>query len=181
MRDRRVVATACIVAAVALLAWAAFVILGRGTSNDTSRLIGKPAPDVALAQLGGADAVRLTAAGKVTVINFWAPWCVPCLGEHEMLNRVVGTFPADRVRIVAVAYQSQDTDVSSFLDRVGRNIPTLTDEDGLASIDFGVTGVPETFVVDAGGVVRAHVNGAITERRLTELVDRLLAAPTPTP
>ena len=121
--------------------------------------------------------MRLDAPGKVTVINFWAPWCVPCLGEHRMLNTASATYPADQVRFVAIAYQSQLADVTGFLDRVGRNVPTLTDADGIASIDFGVTGVPETFVVDRAGIVRAHVDGALTQSKLATLVDPLLAPP----
>jgi cytochrome c biogenesis protein CcmG/thiol:disulfide interchange protein DsbE len=174
MNRRRIIATTGVVVVVGGLAWAAFVILGRGAADNQSKLIGKPVPAIALPQLEGTDAVRVSSPGTVTVINFWAPWCVPCLGEHRMLNRVVGTYPANEVRIVAIAYQSQDNDVSSFLDRVGRNVPTLTDENGLASIDFGVTGVPETFVVDQTGIVRAHVNGALTQKELAALVDPLL-------
>jgi cytochrome c biogenesis protein CcmG/thiol:disulfide interchange protein DsbE len=173
---RRAIAVAAVVVVVGALAWAAFVILARGTSDADSPLLGKPAPAVLLPQLEGADAVRLSSPGKVTVINFWAPWCVPCLAEHQMLNRAVATYPADQVRFVAIAYQSRDTDVTSFLDRVGRNVATFTDEDGIASIDFGVTGVPETFVVDQLGVVRAHVNGALTQRKLTDLLRPLLNA-----
>ncbi|MCU1504599.1 MAG: hypothetical protein JWM12_3953, partial [Ilumatobacteraceae bacterium] len=110
MRRRRIIVTAGVVAVVAALAWAAFVILGRGTSLADSELLGKPVPELALPQLEGADAVRLASPGVITVINFWAPWCVPCLGEHTMLNRAVDTYPADEVRFVAIAYQSHDAD-----------------------------------------------------------------------
>lgn len=177
MNRRRIVATAGVVVVVGAIAWAAFVILGRGPSENRSELIGRPVPAIALAQLDGVEAVRVSSPGKITVINFWAPWCVPCLGEHQMLNRAAGTYPVDRVRFVAITYQSQVDDVSGFLDRVGRNVPTLTDENGLASIDFGVTGVPETFVVDQDGIVRNHVNGALTQKKLAALVDPLLATP----
>lgn len=177
MTARRWLGATAIVAVVALLAWAAFAVLGRGSSTADSKLIGKPVPAIALPQLEGADAVALASPGKVTVINFWAPWCVPCLAEHEMFNRVIGTYPADDVRFVSVAYQSDDSDVSAFLDRVGRNMPAMRDADGIASIDFGVTGVPETFIVDRDGIVRHRVAGAVTDKELAELVDPLIADP----
>jgi cytochrome c biogenesis protein CcmG/thiol:disulfide interchange protein DsbE len=164
-----------IVAVVGLVAWAAFAVLGRGSSAAASKLIGQPVPSLTLPQLEGADAVALAEPGTVTVINFWAPWCVPCVGEHEMFNRVVPTYASSGVRFVGVAYQSDDADVSSFLDRVGRNVPTLRDANGLASIDFGVTGVPETFFVDRDGIVRYHVAGPVSEAKLHEYVDDLLA------
>jgi cytochrome c biogenesis protein CcmG/thiol:disulfide interchange protein DsbE len=118
--------------------------------------------------------VKLSSPGQVMVINFWAPWCVPCLGEHQMLNQTVAGFAADKVRFVGIAYQSTDSDVADFLDRVGRNIPTLRDPDGVASIDFGVVGVPETFFVDPTGIVRARVAGPLTQKLLTTVIDRLL-------
>ena len=87
-----------------------------------------------------------------------------------MFNQVAPTYPPDDVRFVGVVYQSEDSQVSEFLDRVGRNIPTLRDADGIASIDFGVTGVPETFVVDRDGIVRYRVAGPVTQAKLTELL-----------
>ncbi|MEO5724136.1 MAG: TlpA disulfide reductase family protein, partial [Ilumatobacteraceae bacterium] len=114
MNSRRLFVTVALLTVVAAVALAAFVILGRGTSMTASKLIGQPVPNVALAQIDGDSAVRLGSPGHVVVVNFWAPWCVPCLGEHQMLNRVAGSFPADKVRFVGVAYQSADADVDDF-------------------------------------------------------------------
>lgn len=171
---RRIVLVVVLVAVVAGLAWAAFAVLGRDTSVADSKLIGKPVPALALGRVEGADQVPLAEPGVVSVVNFWAPWCVPCLGEHQLFNRIAPSYDSDDVRFVGVVYQSEDGQVSEFLDRVGRNIPTLRDADGLASIDFGVTGVPETFFVDRDGVVRYRVAGPVTEAKLTELLGTLL-------
>ena len=163
------------VVVVGLLGWAMFVVLGRQDSVTDSPLIGKAAPSLALPSLDGSTTLALAPPGKVSVINFWAPWCVPCRGEHQMLNRATGSWSLDRVSFIGVTYQSTPGDASTFLDTVGRNVPTVIDADGTASIEFGVVGVPETFFVDAAGVVRARVTGPVSEQQLTTIVTRLLA------
>jgi cytochrome c biogenesis protein CcmG/thiol:disulfide interchange protein DsbE len=174
---RRIVAVVAAVVVVAGLAWAAFAVLGRDSSVADSKLVGRPVPALTLPRVEGDDGVLLAGTGTVSVINFWAPWCVPCLGEHELFNRVAPAYERDDVHFVGVVYQSEDAQVTSFLDRVGRNIPTVRDADGIASIEFGVTGVPETFFVDRDGVVRYRVAGPVSEAKLTELLGRLLGAP----
>lgn len=174
MRRRLWLMAAVVLALAGAGAWAALSVLGQGASITDSPRVGKPVPNVSLRQAEGDGLVRLASPGQVVVINFWAPWCVPCLGEHQMLNRVVGSYSPDDVRFVAVSYQSDASAVSTFLDRVGRNVPALADEQGTAAIEFGVSGVPETFFVDREGVVRARVAGPLSQRLLTKIVDRLL-------
>ncbi len=171
---RRWVVGAALTGAIAVLAWAAVVVLGRDPSATDSALIGKPVPNVVLDQVEGNARVPIATAGRVTVINFWAPWCVPCLGEHRMLNGAASAYDPGEVQFVGVAFQSDDAEISNFLSRVGRNVPTLRDRDGLASIEFGVVGVPETFVVDRFGVVRARVAGPLDRTRLDSLVNDAL-------
>lgn len=156
---------------VGLLAWAGFTVLGRD-GGETSRLVGKALPALVLAEAETSEPFALAAPGKVLVINFWAPWCVPCLPEHRMLNEQA-TNRGDDVVIVGIAYQSDVGDVSRFLDRVGRGTRTLVDDAGRASIEFGVTGVPETFFVDATGTVRDHVTGPVDTETFDRIVDSL--------
>ena len=179
MMRRRWLIGVGVASAVAVLAWAAVVVLGRDASTTDSALIGRPVPDVVLDQVESDARVPIAAAGRVTVINFWAPWCVPCLGEHRMLNGAAAAYDPGKVQFVGVAFQSDDAEVSNFLSRVGRNVPTLRDRDGIASIEFGVVGVPETFVVDRAGVVRARVAGPLDRARLDELLTGLLAEAEP--
>lgn len=181
MTRRRWLVGLAVGAVVGVLAWAAVVVLGRGESTTDSALIGRPVPNVVLDQVEGTARVSIATAGRVTVINFWAPWCVPCLGEHRMLNSAAAAYDPAEVQFVGVAFQSDDAEVSNFLSRVGRNVPTLRDRDGIASIEFGVVGVPETFVVDRSGMVRARVAGPLDRARLDSIVGELLHEKTPAP
>ncbi len=174
-RTRVGIAVAVVTVVVGGLAWAAFAVLGSERSITDSPLVGRAAPEVVLTKVDTDELVRIAAPGKVMVVNFWAPWCVPCLAEHEMFNRITSNWSSADVGFVGVAYQSSDGDVRAFLDRVGRNVPTLRDPEGRASIEYGVAGVPETFFVDRSGVVRARVAGPVTEALVTKVVTRLLA------
>ena len=173
-RPARVAIAIVVGAVVAGLAWAGFTVLAGG-AGGRSQLIDEPLPAMVLPEAETGEPFALTAPGKIVVLNFWAPWCVPCLPEHRMLN-AAALARGDEVAIVGITYQSELGDVSAFLDRVGRNVRTLSDEEGRASIEFGVTGVPETFFVDARGIVRDHVTGPVDEATFTRIVERLLAS-----
>ena len=167
---RRVAVVVASLAVLALLAWASFAVLSRGSDESASALLGAPVPALSLADAESGEVFQLAAPGKVLVVNFWAPWCIPCRPEHEMLNRVALDLSPDDVTIVGITYQSEPGDVRTFLDEVGRNIRSFADADGRAAIEFGVTGVPETFVVDATGIVRRHVVGPLEAGQLERLV-----------
>lgn len=122
---------------------------------------GKPMPGVSKADLGG---------GQVTVVNFWASWCAPCVQEHPFLVAL-----ADRgVRLVGINYKDKPPGGLNFLARHGNPFRRVgTDESGRGAIEWGVYGMPETFVVDGDGrIVFKHV-GPIDARILKE---RLLPA-----
>ncbi len=115
-------------------------------------LVGKPVPNVRLATLqGGAPIALPTAAKGPVLINFYASWCAPCAQEAPALMAL----KAEGVRIIGVAYKDDPAAAAGFLTRLGNPYETvLTDRDGRAGIEFGVTGVPETYAVDARGVIR---------------------------
>jgi cytochrome c biogenesis protein CcmG, thiol:disulfide interchange protein DsbE len=115
-------------------------------------LVGKPVPDVTLAALDGGSPVALPVAAKGPVlINFYASWCAPCAQEAPALLAL----KAEGVRIIGVAYKDDPAAASGFLTRLGNPYAqVLTDRDGRGGMEFGVTGVPETYAVDAKGVIR---------------------------
>jgi cytochrome c biogenesis protein CcmG/thiol:disulfide interchange protein DsbE len=110
--------------------------------------------------------------GKVWVLNVWASWCVACREEHPLLVE----FARKRVvPIYGLNYKDQREDASAWLARFGNPYDaSLFDDDGRVGIDFGVYGVPETFVIDQNGVVRLKHIGPITPDVLATKIEPLL-------
>ncbi|HEY2480819.1 MAG TPA: DsbE family thiol:disulfide interchange protein [Caulobacteraceae bacterium] len=145
-----VIPLAALLMAIALFAgWS----LRRNPQVTPMAMVGKPLPDVELPRLGGDGQASLKALARgPALVNFYASWCAPCAVESPALMAL----KAEGVRIVGVAYKDDPAAASAFLKRLGDPYADkLTDRDGTAAIEFGLTGVPETYAVDAHGVIRA--------------------------
>jgi DsbE subfamily thiol:disulfide oxidoreductase len=105
--------------------------------------------------------------GRLTVINFFASWCIPCRDEHPLLSRI----PAIGIKLIGINYRDQPDDARAWLTELGNPYKTVVvDAHGRTGIDFGVYGVPETYLVDAQGVIRFKQIGPLTQ----EVIDRQL-------
>lgn len=139
--------------------------------QQTSALIDRPAPRVVLPALDAkADAFRSQdlAAGHVTVLNVWASWCVPCRAEAPALAQLS---TLRDVQLYGLVYKDAPSKARAFLDEIGDPYRRIDlDGDGRAGIDWGVTGVPETFVIDGKGVVRLRYAGPLVGSALTDIV-----------
>lgn len=157
----------------------AVVFASRFGSDPTlapSPLIGKPAPAIAVTAIEGGGPITLDDyADSVVVVNFWAPWCVPCRDEHPLLLAAAETYGPSGVVVLGIAYDSREDDVIEYLDELGRGYPVAMDEGSRAAIAFGVRGVPETFFIDRSGRVAAKVTGPIDGPILTTTIDAILA------
>jgi cytochrome c biogenesis protein CcmG, thiol:disulfide interchange protein DsbE len=145
-----------------------------------SALIDRPAPDFALPGLfeTGDGLGRKDLAGRVTLINFFASWCAPCREEHPQLM-VLARQPS--VALDGVAYKDKPEDSRRFLDRLGNPFRHIgLDRDGTTAIDFGVYGVPETYVVDGAGHIRYRHVGPLTaddvKEKILPLIDQITAS-----
>ncbi|OGB01769.1 MAG: thiol:disulfide interchange protein [Burkholderiales bacterium RIFCSPHIGHO2_12_FULL_69_20] len=139
-----------------------------------SPLINKPAPDFALPRLDDpSQTIALKdLAGRVWMLNVWASWCVACREEHPLL---VDYSRRATVPLYGLNYKDTRADALAWLARFGNPYTaSLSDTKGLVGIDFGVYGVPETFIIDKQGVVRFKHIGPVTPQVLHERIEPLL-------
>jgi cytochrome c biogenesis protein CcmG/thiol:disulfide interchange protein DsbE len=140
-----------------------------------SPLIGKPAPAFDLPQLAAPDQ-RLAAKdlrGQVWLLNVWASWCVACRQEHPLLVELSKT---GQVKLYGLNYKDKREDALGWLNNFGNPyLKSMSDADGLVGIDYGVYGVPETFVIDKQGVIRYKQIGPVTPESLRDKLLPLVA------
>lgn len=155
------------------LGWLLFTGLGSDPRLIPSPLVGKPMPAFAGTTLDGGQFSSADLAGKPAVINFWASYCIPaCVDEHPVLLDLAAEH-GDELQMVGVLVDDTPDGARGFLDRFGQiSWPTVVNADLRISIDYGVTGPPETFFVDADGIVVARHWGPLT----SDEVARQLAA-----
>lgn len=155
---------------------------GGDPSQVPSALIGKPAPEFALAPLPGLSAAagpvpglsRSDVLGRVTVVNVWASWCVPCRVEHPVLMELA---KEPGLTLVGVDYKDEPENGRRFLGTFGNPFAAVgIDPSGRAAIDWGVYGVPETFVVGPDGTIRHKHIGPLTRESLPGLLAQVRAA-----
>lgn len=148
------------------------LLLGAGLRGNPrvlpSVLVDQPAPAFDLPALRDPserlkqDDLR----GGVTLLNVWASWCVGCRAEHDTLKQLAGDA---RLRLVGLNYKDRPEDARRWLDFYGDPFRAVgVDADGRVGMDYGVYGVPETFVIDRGGVIRLRHVGPLDERALRE-------------
>jgi cytochrome c biogenesis protein CcmG/thiol:disulfide interchange protein DsbE len=124
------------------------------------------------------DTVRLAdRRGQVVVVNFWASWCLACRDEHLDLSQTAMRFANKGVRFYGLLYNDREENgVQWIAERGGQAYPALSDPGARTAIDYGLYGVPETFVVDRNGVVAHKYVGPVFADSLSRLLDSLLVA-----
>jgi len=151
--------------------WAMLGGLQDGTFDPRgvpSMLVGRPLPEFSLPGFSSAD---VRAAGRPVLINFFASWCVPCVAEAPMLLRLRQRDTA----IWGIAYKDKPDASAAFLQRTGDPYARVArDEPGRVAIDFGVYGVPESYLVDRSGIVRWRWAGPLAEDVVAGQLEPLL-------
>jgi cytochrome c biogenesis protein CcmG/thiol:disulfide interchange protein DsbE len=156
-----------------VLAWRGLAP-GRDPSALPSALIGKPVPqfDLALLEANGGKLSSADVSGHVTVINFFASWCLPCKAEHPLLFQLGKDYG---VPVYGIAFKDRPADTAAYIKELGSPYAKIgVDEAGRTGLDFGLMGVPETFILDKTGVVRYRLPMPIDPDRIREEIGPLL-------
>lgn len=153
---------------------------GKNISEIPSALIGTKAPALDLPPLGGANLPALTTSaisGKLTLVNVFASWCVPCRDEHPLLKQLSQD---PRIQIVAINYKDKSDNALRFLGELGNPYKAIgIDPNGKAAIDWGVYGIPESYLVAPDGMIVYKRVGPFDaqsiEQGLFPAIDKVLA------
>jgi cytochrome c biogenesis protein CcmG/thiol:disulfide interchange protein DsbE len=140
-----------------------------------SPLVSRPAPAFSLTTFDGQGMSLEAQRGKVVVLNFWASWCYPaCYEEAPVLEAGWRRLRERGLVVLGVAIQDKEAASLDFIRRFGLTFPNAPDPTGKVSIDYGVYGVPETFIIDRRGAVRKKHVGAVTDAVFREWIEPLL-------
>ena len=157
---------------VALFGLFFFMLRPDRDPNDIANVkLGKPAPLFSLPALSNPNQTitqDTLKAGRPTIVNFFASWCLPCRAEHENLVKLANEH---NMRLVGIAYKDAPQASAQFLQELGNPFDLVAiDQSGDIGIEFGITGVPESYLVDGDGRIRYHFRGPIIGPNLEDQV-----------
>ncbi len=147
--------------------------LGHSKAGSVNALLGKAAPSFTVDKLGGGTTTLASLAGKVVVVNFWNDWCIPCQQEASDLQALYDAHRGDPVfAYVGVVHDAHARgDIESYVRTQKVTWPVAFDPGEQMALHYGVTGQPETFVIDARGVVRNWISGPIDPNKVEASIE----------
>ena len=161
---------AAIVVGVVLVAFIA-LLATRGTSTPiSSRIVGQAAPDFSGRTLDGTTWTMASHRGEWVVVNFFATWCTPCRIEDPQLQQFVIAHAGDPVRVISVAFSDDAESIREFWTSERNSWPVIPSDTGSIALDYGVTKVPESYVVAPSGLVVAGFYGGVTAAGLDKVI-----------
>ncbi|HYM83895.1 MAG TPA: TlpA disulfide reductase family protein [Candidatus Dormibacteraeota bacterium] len=125
-----------------------------GASPSSATGIGQPAPGIKGTTLDGSTVDLATFRGKPVVVNFWASWCVPCRAEFPVIRDAAAAHAKDGLVVVGVLYKDEADPARSFVSSFGARWPTVVDADGSVAAEYRVVAPPQSYFIDARGVLR---------------------------
>jgi peroxiredoxin len=127
--------------------------------DPTGVMVGAPAPQFTL-QDRQSNAWNLAELrGQVVFVNFWATWCPPCREEMPSMQRLADSMPKDKFKMLAVLNRDSPANADLFIKKIGVTLPVLNDMGNNVGQMYGITGLPETFIIDKQGVLREKIIG----------------------
>lgn len=176
------VLAALVVISTAVLAGVFASRLSEDPQTSPSPVVGRPAPVLTLPLLEGSGELTIPdPQARVTIVNFFASWCLECRVEHADLLAVAEAFSGAGVRMIQVSYQDRTADSIAFMNELGVSplIGYAADPGSRAAISFGVFGVPETYLIGPDGVVAERITGPSDALGLGREIDRILGTGRP--
>jgi cytochrome c biogenesis protein CcmG/thiol:disulfide interchange protein DsbE len=166
-----------VIGVLAVIGLLGYGLLSKG--GDTIA-VGDPAPDMELSELGGDGSGEIADyRGKWVLVNFWASWCTPCRSEAPALETFQRQHSPEGFTVLGINLDDTSDDAIAFVRRYGLTYPQLRDGDGSDRRDaYGMTGLPESFLVDPAGKLAVIRRGPVDERYLAEQVAPLIKSPT---
>lgn len=138
---------------------------------DSGTKVGKTSPSFTLDSLAGGK-VTVGPTGKITVINFWATWCPPCLEEMPELDQFAQK-NQQKINFYAVNLQESNEKVSDFMNKNRYTMPVLLDKDGVVAKQFQIAAIPTTIIVDKNGLIKHRQSGAMTMNELEGIINSM--------
>ena len=171
-RTLRWIALGLAVLAIAFLAVLATRKSAEQSASD-SPLLGQPAPEVIGRGIDGSTVRLSQLRGRYVVLNFFASWCVPCIREHDDLIRFQEAHrEAGDATVLAVTFNDELEDARRFFEQRGGDWPVVADDRGKVSLDFGVRGPPESFLISPEGIVLTRIIGEVEYDGLESLIEQ---------
>ena len=168
------------IAGAVLVVLAAFIgVLATGGDDDgvRSTLIGRPAPGITGETIEDATYDLADHRGEFVVVNYFATWCVPCIREHpELVEFEERHRETGDASVVSVVFDSRPQQVREFFAEYGGDWPVVLDPDGRTALEYGVTGVPESYLVAPDGTVLLKIEGGVTAEALDDLLEQAQVA-----
>jgi len=121
--------------------------------------VGNPAPDFTLSDRSGTNWTLSELKGQVVFVNFWATWCPPCREEMPSMQRLYEKLPPDKFKMLAILNRDAPSMADVFMKNISVTMPVLDDQNNAVGSRFGLTGLPETYIVDKQGVLREKFIG----------------------
>ena len=143
-----------------------------------SPLLGRQAPDFAGPTLAGGEFALTTERGRFVLVNFFATWCVPCQIEHPELRAFHERHaPIGDAEVVSIVFDDETADVRAYFEQNGGDWPVVVGDLDSIALDYGVTGIPESFLIGPDGTVVFKITGGVTDEGLEDLLRQAQGIP----
>ena len=150
-----------------------FFGLNKKDKTLNSPLLNKPIPEINLVSLKNENLNESDFNKEIILVNFFASWCVPCIVEHDFLFELKKQKP---IKIYGINYKDDIENLEIWLEKLGNPYSKIgIDKTGITGINWGVNGIPESFLIDKNGIIKHKINGVINKKQIKILLTKIEA------